>query len=136
MLRPGGWLVILNNVSQDGERGQAVGQIMTPENGVQRAVQQRSAQGQTPPWYYGAGHFQMMTFPFQFQQEWEGFWGGMLSASFMPAPGDPGFDRLEQAARDVFARFSSDGCLTVVGETHLWVGQPKFFFENNICPIS
>ena len=123
ILKPGGWLALLRNYGTDPDLDRALESLFTEENGVREPA--------PLPWtkepasfFFGSRGFQALTFPFGFKEDWQGFFGGLISTSFMPDEGQPGYSNLERAVRVVFERFSSDGWLEVRGETELMIGQP------------
>jgi SAM-dependent methyltransferase len=123
VLKPEGWIVFISNHGADPDLGAALAALNTPENGYQGGQKTPPGLG-VPPDYYLADA-RAAAFPFSLEQDWESFLGSLVSASFLPSPGQPGFDNLERAARAVFARFSRAGTLTVRGMTDLVVGHAR-----------
>ena len=126
ILKPGGWLGCFRNSSTRPELEQALEGLNIPENGVARTPHGSPFGSQPPGFYFGGETYQKQSFPFTFQQNWEGFFGALISTSFMPDEGHPCFSHLEAAARAVFDRFSAAGWLEVRGETELILGQPQY----------
>jgi SAM-dependent methyltransferase len=124
ILKPGGWLAVLRNYGTDDQLNKATDGLLTPENGVDFARVARPPDRKPVGFYYGHEAFQIKTFPFSFRQDWEGFIGALLTASYMPDEDHPLYKNLESAARRVFDEFSTDGWLEVIGETELYIGQP------------
>lgn len=50
-------------------------------------------------------------------------WGGFLSASYAPSPGDAIYEPMHAALRDLFETHQTNGQVTFVYETHLYFGQ-------------
>lgn len=123
LLKPGGWLAILRNYGTDQALNSAMEAFSTPENGV-RPAPSFPFDRQPVSFYFPGGKFQQLTFPFANRENWTTFFGALLSTSFMPDEGDPGYAKLEKAAREVFARFSREGWIDIQGETELVIGQP------------
>jgi hypothetical protein len=65
------------------------------------------------------------TYPFAFWQDWDAFFGSLISASYMPNPAHPRFPYLERAAREVFERFSRDGQVEIKGLTEMVLGRVR-----------
>jgi len=125
ILKNRGWLAILRNYGIDEALNRATGGLMKAEYGVDFSVVSARPAEKPISYYYGNADFQKMTFPFQFQQDWEGFIGALISASYMPDETNPLFKKIESEARQIFSRYSIAGCLTVHGETELFIGQPS-----------
>ena len=125
ILKEKGWLVLVRNYGTNQAQNDAVGRLMTEEYGADFSVVNERPKDRPISFYYGNDHFRKSTFPFQFQQNWEGFIGSLTTASFMPDEDHPLFDKLEMKAREVFSQYSKNGFLTVEGETELIIGQPS-----------
>lgn len=123
ILRQNGWLAIIRNNTKSDERNDAIGALMTEKYGA--IVQQRPPQ-KPMVFFFGHSDYQTLVFPFQSSQTWEQFIGSLLSASFMPNEDNSHFPALQQAARQVFDQFSTDGVLATYGETELRIGQPSW----------
>lgn len=123
ILKPGGWLAVLRNYNTDPERSQAIDKILTPANGVSLPQATLNPTPPPAPYYFAPGRWQQMTFPFTFDEDWETFFGALISISFTPNEMHPLFRRFAQAAQDVFDQISQGGRVTVSGETELYIGQ-------------
>ncbi len=124
ILKPQGWLAILQNYGTNKKLNKSLKDLSTKENGVDFSSSASPPEQKDMNFYFGHDHFHQMTFPFSFQQGWEEFIGSLTSASYMPDDDNPLYSNLENAARKVFDKFSVDGWLTVCGETELYLGQP------------
>ena len=125
ILKGGGWLALLRNYGMNNEKDKAVGSLMTEEYGANFAVVTERPREKTVRFYFGNDNFRKLSFPFQFHQGWEEFIGALTTASFMPDEDHPLFEKLEAGARQIFAKYSQDGCWLVEGETELIIGQPS-----------
>lgn len=125
ILKPGGWLALLRNYGTDPEPGHALNAITTEEYGFNTAGMAAPPYPTPPGFYYSTEQFERLTFPFAYREDWEHFFGALCSASYAPDPDHPAFPQLEQAAHQIFNRFSQDGWLEVHGETELVIGQPE-----------
>ncbi len=125
ILKKDGWLVLLRNYGMNKDKGEALGGLMTEEYGADFSVVTERPKEVPNRFYFGNDHFQKLTFPFQSSQSWEEFIGSLTTASFMPDKDHPLFGKLETKAREVFSKYSRDGCWLVEGETELIIGQPS-----------
>ena len=124
ILKPGGWLALLRNATTgEDDISQAVSAISTAAYGAQE-VHAAPAVRTAPGFYYGHEKYQRWIFPFQVEQTWERFIGSLCSASYLPDPSHALFPRFEQAAREIFERFSQNGKRVVCCVTELLLGQP------------
>jgi SAM-dependent methyltransferase len=126
ILKPGGWLALLRNYGTDPKLGRAMADLNSPDYGASDSPLTPPDSPPPPDYYFGSGHFEKRTFPFTCEQNWKSFLGALTSASFMPDEDHPLFYRLECAARQIFDHFGNAGSLTIVGETELILGQPKY----------
>jgi hypothetical protein len=126
ILKKAGWLVLLRNYgTNDGEKGEALGSLMTEEYGADFTVVTERPQEVPVRFYFGNDRFQKFTFPFRSFQNWEQFMGSITTASYMPDEDHLLFGKLEAKAREVFSEYSQDGYWISEGETELIVGQPS-----------
>jgi SAM-dependent methyltransferase len=121
ILKPAGWLALLDNRVTDPELNIALrandlaeGQSAQPAPGAHIAPE---------AYYFAPGAYQTLLFPFTIDQDGEAFLGAQLSASYAPDPGQPRFPNFTTAAQGIFERFSRDGRLRVTGETRLMIGR-------------
>ncbi len=124
ILKRGGWLALLRNYALDEEKGKALGSLMTEEYGADFTVVTERPKEMPTSFYFGNGHFQKLTFPFQSRQNWEEFIGSLTTASFMPDEDHLLFGKLETKAREIFSQYSQDGYYVSEGETELLIGRP------------
>ncbi len=123
ILKPDGWLALLRNYTKHNDLNAAIDAILTPEHGVEKSRTAPTSHLYQVHFYYGGGHFHRSAFPFTLCETWEVFLGALISASYAPDEDHPLYPRFERGARDVFARFSSEGEITIHGETELYLGQ-------------
>jgi len=123
ILKNDGWMAILKNYSVNEELDKAMSSLLTEEYGADFSATLVKPKERPVQYYFGNHDFQKMTFPFQFQQNWEEFIGAILSTSFMPNEVHPLFRRLENEAKKIFSKYSDSGKLKVQGETELVIGQ-------------
>jgi ubiquinone/menaquinone biosynthesis C-methylase UbiE len=123
LLKKEGWLVLLRNYGVDAELSLAYQSLNSAENGIRLHSQLSSFEPQPIEYYYGHAEYKCFRFPFSQPQDWEAFFGGLCSASFVPEEDHPLFPRFKEQARKVFDTFSKNGSLETQGETELLIGQ-------------
>ncbi|MHB9132828.1 MAG: hypothetical protein ACYDBB_17300 [Armatimonadota bacterium] len=104
--------------------GKATERLLTPEYGIKHAVTERLHDTAPPPFFFGDGSWQRLTFPFASQLDLAGYLGALHSLAATPDEDDEHYTRLIHAAQQVFRQCSVDGQCTVHGETELYIGQP------------
>jgi SAM-dependent methyltransferase len=55
--------------------------------------------------------------------DFEGFRGRLLSSSYMPSPGDPGFDEMITALKELFDKYQQGGTITITYDTNVYAGR-------------
>lgn len=129
ILKPAGWLALLDNRGTDPELNIALRANDLAEGASAQPAEGQSTQptpgAQIAPeaYYFAPGAYQTLLFPFTIDQDWEAFLGAQLSASYAPDPGQLRFPDFTAAARGIFESFSRDGRLRVTGETRLMIGR-------------
>lgn len=126
ILKPGGWLAILRNITSDDEREVALSKIVAEELGAGYSAVYPASRKKPVESYFGSGAYQMLTFDFQLRQDWPAFIGVMSTVSYMPPTTDPRFSRIESKVKEYFDHHSQDGYLAVHGETEVLIGQPAW----------
>lgn len=66
--------------------------------------------------------FQRITFPNEQLLDRDGLLGRLMSASYVPRPGQPGHEPLMSAARELFDRHQRDGQVRIVYDTEVFFG--------------
>ena len=54
--------------------------------------------------------------------DYDGLVGRLQSTSYMPAPGDPGHDRMLADARALFDRYAEEGKVRIEYDTQVYLG--------------
>lgn len=70
-----------------------------------------------------ANGYEFRAFTQQRQLDYDTFWGGFLSASYAPLPGEARYEAMQIALRDVFEAHQQNGEITFLYETHLYYGR-------------
>jgi ubiquinone/menaquinone biosynthesis C-methylase UbiE len=66
---------------------------------------------------------ELRTFPHRRSVDFETLWGGFLSSSYAPLPGDPRFEPMKVALRELFETHQKNGFVTFLYETSLYFGK-------------
>ena len=123
ILKPGGWLAILRNLITHDALNLAISELYRADYGFEAHQSPFNLSWKPLIFYFGNGRFQRIRYGLSFEQNWERFFGALLSTAGMPDETHPRFPALEKAAREVFERFSHDGVMEMRGETELYLGQ-------------
>jgi ubiquinone/menaquinone biosynthesis C-methylase UbiE len=73
--------------------------------------------------FFAPGEFQVRTFPNDQVLDREGFFGRLLSSSYVPNVGQPGHREIVEAAERIFDRYNVGGKITFDCETKIYVGR-------------
>lgn len=123
ILRPGGYVALVWNArAYGGDSLMASYEHVLGDFGMgYTTVTHRSHDGDMDSLFINGREFR--SFTHTRQMDFATLWGGFLSASYAPSPGDAIFEPMHTALRDVFAAHHHDGQVTFVYETHLYFGQ-------------
>lgn len=125
ILRPGGWLVVVNNRRREDS---ALMQAVEP---VLNAARRRPEEGQGR-WevteealaaYYGPGGFEAAECANRQVLDEAGYLGLWLSRSTTPGPGQPGHEELMERLRAIFREHQRDGTVMVEYATRVCFGR-------------
>lgn len=121
VLKPGGWLAILNNHGTNPTLGQAVEAIFPPQYSTEKWMPGRMKPHE---FYFGDQPYRKYTLPLTgIKNTWEEFLGSLLTASFAPDLDSPEYPQFEEEARRIFQQFNQDGIIERQGVTELLLGQ-------------
>lgn len=124
ILKPGGWLAILRNSSQDDDVSRELESIFTPEYGVDMSKASSPIHQAPASHYFGSGSYLKRIFPFCLEQDRETYLGALCSTSFIPDETHPLYAKFEDAALNIFNHYHPGGVRLILGETELLIGQP------------
>ncbi len=123
VLRPGGWVALVWNA-----RAYRDDPVMSAYEGVlsdfglgYHQVTHRSHDRDRDVLF--ANGYKFRSFTQQRQLDYDAFWGGFLSASYAPLPGDARYEAMRSALRNVFKTHQQNGEITFLYETHLYFGR-------------
>jgi SAM-dependent methyltransferase len=102
----GARLLLAHIKSLDEGLNQALETIFTEENGVLPQAERPPSNLVPKGYYFADGHFETLEFPYNHEETWECFLGGMVSAAYSPDPEHPLYPRFVQATREVFYRYN------------------------------
>jgi ubiquinone/menaquinone biosynthesis C-methylase UbiE len=123
ILKPTGWLAFLRNYGSDSRLNEAIGALSSESYGANPHAFEELPHSKPASFYFDRRPFRKFTFPFVIRSDWETFFGGLTSASYMPDNTHPLYGHLEKAAQEVFERFSTAGTLHIKVETELIIGR-------------
>lgn len=123
ILKPGGWLAVLRNYGTNETLNAAIEEVYTEENGCDPDVIASRPAWKPIDFYYGAGNFRRLTFPFMDMKTRAGYIRALATASYAPNESHTLYPRFQAAAGAVFDAFSQDGILETPAETELFLGQ-------------
>jgi len=123
ILKPKGWLAILQTPCKDQELDEAIKQIRKNENGWDVDGDKAKLIKTPLSFYFGGDDFITLIFPEIISETWQEFFGRQCSVSSAPVETHPLYPNFKKAAQEIFQKFSVNGCLSVEIATELHVGQ-------------
>lgn len=123
ILRPGGYVALIWNArAYEGDPLMAAYERVLGEFGMgYTTVTHRSHDGEMDALFTNGRQFRV--FAHTRRMDFATLWGGFLSASYAPVSGDPIYEPMHTALRDVFETYQHDGQVTFIYETYLYFGQ-------------
>ena len=125
VLRPGGWVVVLWNerLTAGTPFLEAYERLLLEHGTDYREVSDKYAEDSLIEPFFGAGRFRPASFPNLQVFDLGGLRGRLLSASYVPEPGHPGFDNMMRALDALFDEHARDGRVLVEYETKVYYGR-------------
>jgi len=125
ILRPGGGMAILWNVRRvDATPFMAAYEALLAAHGTDYGeVSHRGLSDAALDRFFGEGRHRVRRLRYRQPLDREGLRGRLLSASYLPAPGDPGYEALEPAMDALFDAHERDGTVTLEYHTMLYLGR-------------
>ena len=126
ILKPEAWLVVVRN-----ERCTEASPLLQAVEAATAPLRRRPEHGHGC-WevddgllagYYGPAGFRLRTCENQQVLDEQGFLGRWLSQSNLPAPGEPGHEKMAEELHGIFAAHSRAGLVTIDYLTHVWFGR-------------
>jgi ubiquinone/menaquinone biosynthesis C-methylase UbiE len=125
VLVPGGWVALVWNVRDvDATPFMAEYEDLLRAHGTDyEQVNHRGVGEEQLDAFFGAGRWRLATFAIAQSFDLAGLQGRLLSASYVPAEGQPGYAPMLDALRDLFARHAEDGRVSFEYATRVFYGQ-------------
>ncbi len=125
ILRPGGWAVLLWNTRQiDTTPFLREYEALLQRHGTDYAkVQHNNIDAAQMDAFYGAGGWRRFTADNAQQLDFDGLRGRLLSSSYVPNLGEPGCDEMLADLDRLFAKYASDGKVSLDYVTEIYVGK-------------
>ena len=73
--------------------------------------------------FFGNRTIKSHLFDYSQYLDFDGLKGRVLSASYMPVPGEAGYDRLSSALIEIFSKFEQNGRVSIAYKTKMYIGQ-------------
>lgn len=123
ILRPGGFVALVWNARAfHGDPFMAEYERLLGEFGMgYHVVTHRSHAGDLDTMF--ANGCELRSFTQARPMDYETFWGGFLSASYAPVPGDPRYEPVREALKALFDAHQRGGRVTFVYDTNLYWGR-------------
>jgi SAM-dependent methyltransferase len=123
ILKPGGWLAILQTPCTDTALLEAIDTLRTEAYGWNVVGDKKHHIKVPPSFYFGHDAFETRYFPDVVQETWNDFLGRL--SSFSPAPNVDHVLRpkFERAARAIFDQFGTGECISITMATELKLGR-------------
>ena len=123
VLKPNGWLAILQVPCLNRELVEAVKSIRTAENNWNVENDKSRLNSVSPNFYYGNQEFIDRQFPQTITETWDEFFGRLCSLSPAPNEDDESLKKFKNAAHGIFRKFSKDDRLTIEIATQIQLGR-------------
>lgn len=126
ILREPGWVALIWNRRPEGESAfldaySAMLRQYSPEYERVSVKDDRSIAGMDL--LFGKNGYRSFTLPHAQWLDAEGFWGRLLSSSYMPVAGEPGHDEIRTRSSEIFATYAENGMLRFPYETRIFAGR-------------
>lgn len=123
IIKPGGWLAVLQVPCIDEALLNAVRSIQVKENGWNVDADKNRLEKVPLSDYYGKAGYKTLRYPGLVYESWDEFLGRLLSISSAPDKTHERYPDLENAARRIFENYARNGRMTIRIATELHVGQ-------------
>ncbi|MHC1743102.1 MAG: class I SAM-dependent methyltransferase [Syntrophobacteraceae bacterium] len=125
ILRQGGWVVLIWNERETRSTPflQAYERLLEQYGTDYLKVDHRQVDGKALAAFYGQGGFQTKTFPNGQVLDYKGVRGRLLSTSYVPASGEPGFEAMQDELSRIFHAYAADGSVVFEYRTLLYWGR-------------
>lgn len=126
ILRPPGWVALIWNERRDGVTPFMVAyEEMLNRYGTdyKQVVHKYAADWPALERFFAPGSCRQFSFPNSQALDLQGLVGRLASTSYMPSPGEAGYDALLMQAKALFDEYAVDGQVRIEYETQVYLGQ-------------
>jgi SAM-dependent methyltransferase len=126
ILRPPRWVALIWNDRRDDATPFLVAyrRLLDSFNTDYRQVDHKFvADAEALQRFFAPGAYRLYTYPHNQVLDYEGLVGRLCSTSYVPAPGEDGYDGMLAGARDLFDRHAENGKVIIEYETQVFLGQ-------------
>jgi SAM-dependent methyltransferase len=124
ILKPGGWVVLVWNERRDSSTPLLADyeQLLRTYSVDYASVNHRNITDEVLHSFFTPDEFMSRTLSYAQILDFEGVKGRLLSSSYSPLPGDPGFEPLMEGLRAAFDAHQIDGYVSMEYDTQLYYG--------------
>jgi SAM-dependent methyltransferase len=124
ILKPSGWVVLAwNGYRMESSQMMTAYQALVARYGTDYSEVQREVIGVDVESFYAPGICKCARFAFRQRFDYEGLRGRLLSSSYAPEPGHPGYEAMLRDLRAVFDANQKDGQVNFDYETEVYYGR-------------
>ncbi len=123
IIKPDGWLAILQVPCTDARLVEAIKSIRTKEIGWDVSKDKYRQKFTPSSFYFGSNNFFLQQYPDTIYETWQEFFGRLSSLSPAPDESHEFYSKYKEAAREIHQQFSVDDRLIVDIATVLHLGQ-------------
>jgi SAM-dependent methyltransferase len=124
ILKPGGWVVLVWNERRGSSTPLLADyeQLLRSYSVDYASVDHRNVTSEVLRSFFAPDEYMSRTLSYTQTLDFEGLKGRLLSSSYSPLPGDPGFEPMLERLREIFDAYQRDGHVRVEYDTRLYYG--------------